>query len=70
MASPEQTEAPEKAKNLGSLAMIFRLAANYPWQMALAALNFEAANSTFPSGHGPVPIYDWSGSAWVKNTRT
>ncbi len=38
MASPEQTEAPEKAKNLGSLAMIFRLAANYPWQMALAAL--------------------------------
>ena len=38
MASPEQTDAPEKAKNLGALTMIFRLAANYPWQMALAAL--------------------------------
>ncbi|MEW4566865.1 DUF1559 domain-containing protein [Tautonia sp. JC769] len=39
-------------------------------QMALATLNFESTYGHFPSGHGPVPIYDWSGSTWVKGSRT
>ncbi|MFB0612125.1 ABC transporter transmembrane domain-containing protein [Aurantiacibacter poecillastricola] len=34
---PETPEEPKKAKNLGPLTMIFREAANYPWQLAFAA---------------------------------
>ncbi len=38
MASPEQTEEPQKARNLGPLKMIYREAAKYPLQLALAAV--------------------------------
>ena len=38
MASPEQTEEPKKARNLGPLKMIYREAAKYPLQLALAAI--------------------------------
>ena len=38
MASPETNEEPKKARNLSPLTMIFREAAKYPMQLALAAV--------------------------------